>query len=134
MARVTDEAVREALWGGPGFDSEASTFYTEIQKLMAVRAAYPPLRYGRYYFRPVSTDGVSFSVPADTGSVFAYSRILANQEIIVAANTSTTASATVKVIVDQTLTPDKTSLAIAYSNNPAAQIPHHQLSGSTTRR
>ena len=88
-----------------------------------MRIAQPPLRYGRYYFRPVSVDGFSFSVPANTGGVIAYSRILANQEVIVAANTSTTTPATVEIIADQTLTPDGTVLAIAYSNNPVAQAP-----------
>lgn len=130
--RGTDEAVREALWGGPGFDP-ASPFYAEIQKLMTVRAAQPPLRYGRYYFRPVSADGFSFSVPANAGGILAYSRILANQEVIMAANTSTTTPATAAVIVDQTLTPDGTELTIAYSNNPAAQTPapvHHIVNAS----
>lgn len=33
----SDAAVREALWGGPGFDDH-SDFYQHIQQIVAVRA------------------------------------------------------------------------------------------------
>jgi len=46
----SDPAVREALWGGPGFN-EGAPFYHEIQKIAAVRGSHAPLRYGRFYFR-----------------------------------------------------------------------------------
>jgi glycosidase len=48
-----DPAVREALWGGPGFNT-ANPFYVQIQQIAAVRAAQAALRYGRFYFRPIS--------------------------------------------------------------------------------
>src|SRR5262249_49404534 len=51
-----DPAVREALWGGPGFNTNSS-FYQNIQSINQVRSQRPALRYGRFYFRPVSGDG-----------------------------------------------------------------------------
>jgi hypothetical protein len=120
--------VREALWGGPGFD-RTSSFYLEISKIMAVRAARAPLRYGRFYFRPVSTDGFSFAVPDRAGGVLAYSRILFDEEIVVVANTDTSASVTVDVVVDQALNPTGTALAVLYGNDPGgvAPGPVHQI-------
>ena len=50
--RESDEAVREALWGGPGFDTQ-SFFYRAIERIAKVRSERPALRYGRFYFRPV---------------------------------------------------------------------------------
>jgi glycosidase len=50
--RGSDPAVREALWGGPGFD-ESSPFYQAISDIGAVRTKQAALRYGRFYFRPV---------------------------------------------------------------------------------
>jgi glycosidase len=56
-----DPAVREALWGiTPGF-SETNFFVSEMQKIVTIRQRYPALRYGRFYFRPVSGT-VSISV------------------------------------------------------------------------
>jgi len=49
--RGTDEAVREALWGGPGFD-QASSFFKTTQAIIAVRDGQAALRYGRFYVRP----------------------------------------------------------------------------------
>jgi hypothetical protein len=99
--RGTDEAVREALWGGPGFD-ETNPFYTAIRAIATVRRQHPALRYGRQYFRPVSGDGRRFGVSTFSGGVIAFSRILDDQEIIVAANASTS-DASVELIIDQGL-------------------------------
>src|SRR5262249_1554918 len=55
----SDPAVREALWGGPGFD-EDSFYYKQISALAKLRAEEPALRYGRFYFRPISGDGQHF--------------------------------------------------------------------------
>ena len=57
----SDPAVREALWGSPGFQV-GSFYYQQISALAKVRAEEPVLRYGRFYFRPVSGDGQHFGV------------------------------------------------------------------------
>jgi hypothetical protein len=86
----SDPAVREAIWGQTGFPA-TGPFYVAIQQLSALRNSEPALRYGRYYFRQLSGDQVHFGFSPDNGGVLAWSRILADQERTVVANTSTTA-------------------------------------------
>jgi glycosidase len=118
----TDEAVREALWGGPGFD-QGNRFYLEINKIAQVRAAQPALRYGRFYFRPVSGDSHSFGVSAFTPGVMAFSRILNDQEVLIAANTSTSQTASLDVIVEIQLSSDDDQFQVLYSNQAAPTLP-----------
>jgi glycosidase len=122
--RGSDEAVREALWGGPGFNA-TSFFYRQIAKLAAVRAARPALRYGRFYFRPVSGDGVNFGFSSFQQGVLAFSRILNDEEVVVAANTNTDPgqSASVDVIVDQTINDVGAAFQILFSNKSAPAAP-----------
>ena len=83
------EAVREALWGGPGFATAGDTYYEDVAAIAKIRRECPALRYGRFYFRPVSGDGKNFGVSPYKGGVLAFSRILMDQEILVVANTDT---------------------------------------------
>ena len=117
-----DLAVREALWGGPGF-TQNSAYYQHISEIAAVRRESPALRYGRFYFRPVSGDQQHFGISPFPAGVLAFSRILMDQEIVVVANTSTTAPISVAVITDVTLTNPGDVLRILYSNKPNPQAP-----------
>ncbi len=118
----SDPAVREALWGGPGF-SQDSFYYTHIRQIAQVRAAHPALRYGRFYFRPISGDGQHFGVSAFPQGILAFSRILADEEVVVAANTSATDARAFDVIVDLALHRPGDPAAVAYSNKTAFQAP-----------
>jgi glycosidase len=118
----SDPAVREALWGGPGFNP-ANKFYTAIQKIATVRAAQPALRYGRFYFRPVSGDSHNFGVSPFSPGVVAFSRILNDQEVLVAANTNTTQSSSFDAIVEIQLSSDLDQFEILYSNQPTPTAP-----------
>lgn len=118
----SDPAVREALWGGPGFNS-GSKFYLEIQKLAAVRAAQAALRYGRFYFRPISGDQQHFGVSPFPQGVVAFSRILNDQEVLVAANTSTSQNVNLDVIVESTLSAAGDVFEVLYSNQAAPGAP-----------
>ena len=122
-AGTDDASVREALWGlAPGFP-QTTFFYTALQKIVAVRNAQPALRYGRFYFRPVSGDSVHFGVSPFPGGPLAWSRILNDQEVVVVANTSTTQGVSVDVIVEQTLSTPGVAMQILYSNKPAPTAP-----------
>jgi hypothetical protein len=80
--------VREALWGiAPTFPQNTS-FYVKIQEVVAVRNSEPALRYGRFYFRPISGDSVNFGISPFTSGVLAWSRILNDQEVLIVANTT----------------------------------------------
>jgi len=113
--RGSDEAVREALWGGPGFD-EKNVFFVEISKIAAVREGQPALRYGRFYFRPVSGDSQNFGVSPFPQGVVAFSRILNDQEVLVVANTHPSDRLQVEVIVDGQLHAPNTAFRLLYSN------------------
>ncbi len=118
----SDAAVREALWGGPGFD-EQSDFYRHIQQIAAVRAQQSALRFGRFYFRPLSGDGVTFGVSGFPQGVVAFSRILNDQEVVVAANTNPTQAQQLDVIVEVRLSSEGDVFAVLYSNQAAPQAP-----------
>jgi glycosidase len=126
----SDPAVREAIWGQTGFPA-GSPFYAAIQQLSALRNSEPALRYGRYYFRQVSGDQVSFGFSPYNGGVLAWSRILANQERTIIANTSTTATQNLWVVVDATLAGTGVP-RVLYSNkaNPASPGPVTTLPGA----
>jgi len=118
----SDPAVREALWGGPGFP-QTSTYYQHISQIAAVRRQCPALRYGRFYFRPVSGDGQNFGVSTFLNGIVAFSRILMDQEIVVVANTDSVNPSTVFVIVDNTLHQPGDSFHVLYSNQQQPTAP-----------
>jgi glycosidase len=117
----TDEAVREALWGGPGFD-ETNPFYVAISAIATVRREAAALRYGRQYFRPISGDGQHFGVSPFPGGIITFSRILNDQEIIVAANAGT-GTVGVEVIIDQTLSRPGDVYRILFGNQAQPTAP-----------
>jgi glycosidase len=117
------EAVREALWGKPdAFDTD-HPFARACQELSALRRMQPALRYGRQYFRPISGDGTHFAVSAYPAGVIAFSRILNDVEILVAANTHTTATWSGDVIVDRELNPLDTKYSVLFANKPSPLFP-----------
>jgi glycosidase len=119
----SDPAVREALWGmAPAFPMN-SNFYLELQKLAGVRATAPALRYGRYYFRPISGDGINFGVSPFPGGIIAWSRILNDTEVVVVANTSAAQAVSIDVILDISLSAPGDQLRLRYSNHPAPAAP-----------
>jgi glycosidase len=128
-----DPAVREALWGGPGFN-QANPFYQQIMSMAAVRAAQAALRYGRFYFRPISGNQQTFGISSFSPGILAFSRILNDQEVLTVANFNTTGSAqTVSVIIDPNLSTPGDNFAVLYSNQPAPAAPSQvsQLAGGT---
>ena len=93
--------------------------------MVAARNAEPAMRYGRFYFRPISGDSINFGVSGFPGGILAWSRILNDEEVLVVANTSTTLTESVDVILEARLSTPGVSLRILYSNkaNPTAPAP-----------
>jgi glycosidase len=110
----SDPAVREALWGSPGFQQD-SFYYQQIGHIAKVRASTPALRYGRVYFRPNSGDGQQ--------GILAFSRILMDREVVVAANCSPSETRSFDAIVDISLNRTADLYRVLYSNKPAFQAP-----------
>jgi glycosidase len=118
-----DASVREALWGlDPDFPV-TSPFYKELKKIAAVREAEPALRYGRFYFRPVSGDSFHFGVSNVSSGILAWSRILNNEEVVIVANTNTTQTIAVNVILEMTLSTPGQNMNVLYSNKQPFTAP-----------
>lgn len=118
----TSEAVREALWGKPDAFDQQHPFYLAVQRIAAVRASQPALRYGRQYFRPISGDDISFSVSTFAPGVLAFARILDVEEVLVVANT-TEQPETLAVIVDVNLAQPGDQFRVLYSNKSTFTTP-----------
>lgn len=126
----SDRSVREALWGKPGAFDTDHPFFRAVREVSSVRAARPALRYGRQYFRQVSGNGSDFGVSTSAPGVIAYSRILNDEEVLVAANTSATHEFSGFVLVDYALNKPGDARSILYSNQgPGARLP-----GAVTER
>jgi len=120
----SDQCVREALWGKKpqAFDAD-HPFYVGIQRITQLRNEQPALRYGRFYFRPVSGNGVQFGVSTFVGGVLAFSRVLNDQEVVIVANTNTQAGFTGFVIVDSSLNPVGSELEVLFTNRSSSVAP-----------
>jgi len=130
----SDPAVREALWGGPGFQ-QGNFYYKQISQIAKVRASQPALRYGRFYFRPISGDGQHFGVSTFPQGILAFSRILMDEEVVVAANCSTSDPRSFDVIVDITLNQPEDQYQVRYSNKPDFKNPspvQHKSAGAVS--
>lgn len=111
------EWVREALWGKkPVAFDKTNPFFVEISRLAQQRMKDPALRYGRFYFREVSGNGRDFGHSSGAGGFVAFSRILGDREVIVAANTNTEKEFEGSVVADLDLNRTPRAMQIAYSN------------------
>jgi glycosidase len=117
------EAVREAFWGKPGAFDQHSTFYQAIAKLAALRNTTPVLRYGRYYFRPITEDGSHFGISTSAPGLLAFSRVLSDQELLIVANTNTHAAWQGEIIIDFSLNPGGTVYSVIFSNKAQPTVP-----------
>lgn len=111
------ESIREALWGKeyPAFDQNNS-LYKQIQALSNLRMNEPALRYGRLYFRQVSGNNIDFGHSKGPGGILAFSRILADREILILANTSYHNSFSGSVLVDVDLNRNQSNMIYSYGN------------------
>ena len=99
-----DEYVREPLFdlGDPARDdlNRDCRIYRGIAAIAKIHREQPALRFGRMYLRETSSDGRGFALPQEQPCVLAFSRIVADDEVLVAYNTSTTERRVEHVIVD----------------------------------
>ncbi len=124
-----DEAVREALWGAPEAFDAAHPFYLYLHELSELRARQAALRYGRQYFRSVSTDAEHFGIATMPGEPVAFSRILSEQEILIVANPSLVQAWTGQVIVDMVLNAQDEPFDVLFSN----KVPTKTVAARTYR-
>ena len=114
----SDEYIREDMFGGPfgafrskdrHFFDVSSDVYKAVAAITAIRRQHITLRRGRQYLRDISGDGTNFGPPSFVGgatrisSVIAWSRLLDDEEFVMAINTDTNNDLEVWVTVDNTL-------------------------------
>jgi alpha-amylase len=89
-----DWRVREAMFSltDSSFNilDHESMIYKGISKIAWMRKDLAPLRFGRMYICKVSTDGIFFHYPDCPNCLLAFSRVLQDEEILIAYNISTT--------------------------------------------
>lgn len=123
-----DRFIRETMFGGPFgpfrstgrhvFD-ENNPIYVRLSEVLALRRELPALRFGRQYLREISADGEGFGLPDAVGSglpplpdehritsIIAWSRVLADTEVVCAINTDIDAARTAWVRIDADLNGD----------------------------
>ena len=129
-----DKFIREAMFGGEfgsfasrerHFFDEDSQVYQELQKILILREADRIYTRGRQFLRPISGDGLDFGLPVMLGgqilSVVPWSRLLDDQEAVLAINTDMDNSRSAWVTVDASLHEPSDKLTCIYSTD-AAQI------------
>ena len=126
----SDVLLRECMFGGPfgslqssgrHFFREDHPLYRLIRELADLRRSHMPLRRGRQYLRSLSRDGQSFFVPEKVGDAFrfafAWSRIFADNELLVVANTDPDQTFNLWFTLDHGLTPPGTHLRCLFSTD-----------------
>jgi glycosidase len=129
----SDEYIREDMFGGPfgAFRSKGRHFFdvsSEVYKAVAaitsIRRKNITLRRGRQYLRDISGDGTNFGPPSFVGgatrisSIVAWSRLLDDEEFVLAINTDTNNDLAVWVTVDNTLHEEGDIFACIYPAGP----------------
>jgi len=98
-----------------------SPAYAGIAALAAVRQAYPALRHGRQYYRPIrgpgSGGGFSFG---GAGSIVAWSRILDDEEVLCVLNPHGDEEMSAEVLVDGSLNPETSVMDVILNSDEAA--------------
>lgn len=118
-----DVVLRQTMFdledAGKNFLNPNCRIYQEIAKISNLTDVVGALKYGRMYIREISGNGRDFGRPQGQPCTLAYSRLLADQEALVAYNTSTTDPRHDFVIVDATLQKNRPSMQVLYDSTGA---------------
>ncbi|MCU0607545.1 MAG: alpha-amylase family glycosyl hydrolase [Candidatus Edwardsbacteria bacterium] len=124
-----DEFIREPMFD---LDDPARDFldpdnpiYQAVAAIAKVNREHPALRFGRMYFRDISGNGYDFGPPCAQPCTLAFSRILADQEVLVAYNTSTDQTRRDWVIVDSGLHKAGDKLRFIYGKEGEVTVRAH---------
>lgn len=124
-----DELIREAMFdlGDPERNllNQNCFIYQEISKIAHLFQQIEALRFGRMYFREISGNGRDFGLPQGQPCTLAFSRILAEEEILIAYNTSTSEQRQDFVMVDNKLHKAGDSLKFLYGKEGAVSVAQH---------
>jgi glycosidase len=101
---------------------EGHPAFRRIAVLAHVRSAFPVLRGGRQYLRPISVLGEPFG-PPPAGEIVAWSRILDDEEALCVLNSHGIRARGADVVVDASLNPPGSSMVVVVSTAGADGLP-----------
>jgi len=123
------ECVREPLFNLAHHDINYLNLncqiYREIAKIATIHTDIAALRFGRMRFCEVSSDGQHFALPQTQPCTLAFSRILADQEVLIAYNTSTKQPRNDSVLVSNTLSYSDGTLRFLYGKEGKVTVQKH---------
>ena len=121
-----DWSVRETMFSlaDPKVNAlnQNNTIYQNIAILAALRQNTPTLKFGRMYMREGSHDGINFSLPAHESCLLVFSRVLYDEEIVVAYNTSVDSVDEEYVEVDSHINPEGSTLQFIYGQTGKTHV------------
>ncbi len=104
----------------------SSPAYLRIAEMIRIRKRYPSLSKGRQYPRPTSFLSKPFAIYGE-GELFAFSRLLAFDEVLICINPHGTKSRGADVVVDASLNPKGRKMQVILNS---AQAADEQYNGS----
>lgn len=124
-ADENDWAIRECMFNlndrTTNLFNEDERIYKEISCLADLRKSSPVLKFGRMYMREISHDGKIFRLP-DFESTLAFSRVLYDQEFIIAFNRSTTQESEDYIEVDAHLNREGSLFRFIYGHHGKIRV------------
>jgi alpha-amylase len=94
--------------------NKENKIYQEISRLASMRKNSQILKFGRMYMREFSQDGKSFHLPVYDDCLLSFSRILYDEEMLIAYNDSTTTEDEEYICVDRHLNPEGSVFRFCY--------------------
>ncbi|CAG5017863.1 Alpha-amylase [Dyadobacter sp. CECT 9275] len=121
-----DFNVREAMFSleDPKVNAlnKSCRIYQQIAALARLRKENAALRFGRMYMRKLSVDGKNFMLPTFEKCLLAFSRVLYDEEIVVAYNSSQDEYDEEYIRVDPLLNPQGSSLNFIYGQHGSVNV------------
>ncbi|MBU7587155.1 MAG: hypothetical protein KAF91_30630, partial [Nostoc sp. TH1S01] len=131
-----DQFIREALFdledSQKSYLNQNCRIYQNISQIAKIFQDTPALRFGRMYFREISGNGHDFGLPWGQPCTLAFSRILDNQEILIAYNTSITERRSDFLIVDSTIHKNHDTMKFLYGKEGGVTVQKHPDPSNTS--
>jgi len=104
--------------------------YQQISQIAQVYKEQAALRFGRMYFREVSGNGRDFGLPQGQPCTLAFSRVIADNEVLIAYNTSATEARADFVIVDSGFHKGGDQIQFLYGGAGSVPVHNHPDPGN----
>lgn len=121
-----DANIREAMFNPDDKVSDAldksNKIYQGISQIAAIRKKSSVLKFGHMHMRKISKDGLHFHLPECEKCLTAFSRVLFDQEMVVAFNSSTTEEKEEYVAIKRQPNVDKSFFKFLYGDTGKVKV------------